>query len=1135
MFFLSYLLISATGISISNFLILSSDQTPDSLLLKVSTFPQSFKIVSESSVDLITSLSNFDFIMIIDITFTQSYFHLLDTISTYFGVSYLTLTQSSTQTSSPFRYFLHSLYSDEAKGLGKIADYLEWSSFILMSSSQKKSLEISNYVNQNLQERVFSYLKYEENLSQELADNLIMKMIKAKGIRKLLVVDQDESFEKIQDSIHRKNLSKIGSTFVFSSRTIYSANVDGALVVVESGCETAKTKDEYEYFSITSTIAEIDQELQASGVTSATSELLSQILQERYPNHVKQNGYVIVNIHDGVQKIVGKIGEDLEISAEIYYPGNTTSSQASESTKLTFSIANGTSEIYDIGYSNSLSYFYLGANYAVSRSNTYNDIPRFTIELFPTDCGIYLFDEFWYTYCLSLVQKNLGIAYLTSFWYASAYGNAIALQNLGLKIPQISPFGQDESINNKTEFPEILKLSVSSSEFYSTGFLFQKALNWYSVNVIATDDSVYMDQYNSVLEYSYAAGIKIVNPESARIFPWNYTRNDFEAYRSYFQAAKDTECRIFIIIVWDKGPIIEGFYDIGLREGDFISIGDTYTLSILSGVEEKYLKKREELMSGSLVVSYKEWNGDLGKQLYSELSQIYPSVPLMCLTYDTVSVVKEAIIYMLAKGDDYEDTSRLEYTMRTNKLTGCLGTIYFNTDDNSRASAQFSFQQLRKNLTTQTWNLIDVVYLDKYSPQLITSVSTLIWPLNNLTTPDNFRPENLCPFDNYQIVGSQVGKILAFMFALIFIIFSIILSTISTRNYPKDFVEMRENKLISFDDMIYSSFFVFQFFQIINLGPEQAAIRNLFNNFQMLLSMDFIGFFQLTTEKFWRLYIFVLVLVMVWIIPCFYMFFQLRRMGRSQETSWLKNFIKESVFPIIGHIAFVPIFSILMDIYVCKDGISKDLTGSYLNIDCSLFCYQGIHKTYIVLSTFCIFAYLTTAIFLRPFWETCQFSLNLKTKPIYLSFLSIFQVIAVGLEKTLSTVDQNWHGAALSFLIIFFLILTFFLKPYNNKRSSLFQYLSLLLAFWGVFTSTVFRNYSDSKIWAVVELVGFAVILVIGLLIRDKFPTFLYSEKGKDIAKLFKSQFGITEEVETKAKDFTDRDISGNINRTVPA
>ena len=156
--------------------------------------------------------------------------------------------------------------------------------------------------------------------------------------------------------------------------------------------------------------------------------------------------------------------------------------------------------------------------------------------------------------------------------------------------------------------------------------------------------------------------------------------------------------------------------------------------------------------------------------------------------------------------------------------------------------------------------------------------------------------------------------------------------------------------------------------------------------------------------------------------------------------------LKELILPIIGHIGFTPIISMLMNIYLCDYSISSDLNDSYLNKDCTMFCYTETHIIIFVLATLCIAFYLPSAIYCRPMWEITQQSLNLSTSPLYLAFLSIFQVITVILNKTLKSYDQSIHGFTLTGLLLIFLVLTVYLKPYNYQRATIIQCTSLVLS-----------------------------------------------------------------------------------------
>jgi sulfur transfer protein SufE len=104
-------------------------------------------------------------------------------------------------------------------------------------------------------------------------------------------------------------------------------------------------------------------------------------------------------------------------------------------------------------------------------------------------------------------------------------------------------------------------------------------------------------------------------------------------------------------------------------------------------------------------LSYREYIGDYGNEIKNELLQMFPDVTYMCMTFDTVSVIKEAIIYLLSTGDDYEDYNKLMNAIRKNKIVGCLGNVYFDVDGNTRASSQYLIQQIYYNSTSKALSL----------------------------------------------------------------------------------------------------------------------------------------------------------------------------------------------------------------------------------------------------------------------------------------------------------------------------------------------------------------------------------------------------------------------------------------------
>ena len=197
----------------------------------------------------------------------------------------------------------------------------------------------------------------------------------------------------------------------------------------------------------------------------------------------------------------------------------------------------------------------------------------------------------------------------------------------------------------------------------------------------------------------------------------------------------------------------------------------------------------------------------------------------------------------------------------------------------------------------------------------------------------------------------------------------------------------------------------------------------------------------------------------------------------------------------------------LINIFKCTEGISDNLTDSFLYQDCTTFCYSGTHKNFAVITFLIIVFCLPLMIINRPNLEIIQKSLSLRTKPRYLYILSLIQFSLVISNKTLKAFDENINGVVIIFILGVLLTLTIFMKPYNYKRAYISQLISISLAIWTISTTTVFRNFSEMSAWIIVECVGIAFLGLIGFYFLKKSKEFLVSTKGRDISTLFLFQF----------------------------
>ena len=179
---------------------------------------------------------------------------------------------------------------------------------------------IGNPIAKYFNKEIHSYIKYDSNISQNVSDNLISRMVKTTGIRNLAIIGQGSCFTPIQTSIINKKIVKNGNMIILSNKSIYFAVIEGGLIVVESGLESSQSAEDYEHKAINSVLAQLN----SSKASITDSEALAFTIKKLYPNGIAPSSYSIINIQNTKKKTVGTINSTVSIFDSIIYPGNTT-------------------------------------------------------------------------------------------------------------------------------------------------------------------------------------------------------------------------------------------------------------------------------------------------------------------------------------------------------------------------------------------------------------------------------------------------------------------------------------------------------------------------------------------------------------------------------------------------------------------------------------------------------------------------------------------------------------------------------------------------------------------------------------------------------------------------------------------
>ncbi|OMJ86676.1 hypothetical protein SteCoe_11760 [Stentor coeruleus] len=1109
MFLLAFILPFALSLKDFKILIVSSNKTSPLLSEAISDLGTLEKIDFHQESNILASSNVDNFSIIFDITKDKSYISTLDSYSLYKNTPYISLSIPTKTSWYEGRYALQSSLIDQLQKIIMLLEVLGWNEFGILHSSKQQDIELCNLIKNQDKKKIISIITYQEEISFKNADNIIKTMVKAKGLSKLLIIDSGFSVAIIQNAIISRNLIKEENYFIFVTEDIKKIVIEGALIISTQGQENSNCFEDY----IKGIFENIIEKTIGNSQESSFSDVF-EIIKRIYPENIIKE-YSLVNVWDGKWIEVGKWGEKFEKLNEIVYPGGISYvAQGHKVMSIRFSIANGTEELTTDEVFNNAAIQYIGAVYAVYRSNILNEIPNFSIELFPTNCGNMYFDINLSKECFRPILDKLGVVYLTSCWGPGALGNALALKAHNHYIPQISPTAQYEELGNQLIFPEFLKLTVSIIENISTALYLIKSFNWNSAIVFISDNPIHYILYSYLIAYLEEIKFGVVNSVDKRIFPGNYTRDDFEKYRSFFEEAKNSRCRIFIIHAKCFSHILEGLYDVGIRRGDAIIISGDITVidTINENIEKQYYVKREEFIRESFVYSYKEWNGEYGQQIFNEISKKYQVLPKMCMTFDAVTVAKESIKYLIDTGNDYEDLKLVSNTMRNSRTNGCLGSIFFDRNSNSIESAAFKFQKIIKNKTLDKWVYQDWIAVDKYSQNTIIVLADIVWPTKDGSSPSTFKPKQTCPFDQSLSKFSSTGLIPLWCLSITILIVMIISSYKAYKKLDSKINPLIQEKTPTISDFIFISNLYFWFFQFLSLSPKNTYFDNIFKDILALLSLNFMNFLDKNSYNFWVSICIAKGFCIFWTVICVLVSNNLHFIFIKYLSCDKILDLSPKLLPYFADLSLIPILTILLQLFICKESIGNNLTDSFLNNDCTKFCYETYHLKMAIGTAITIIFFIISITLYRIMWEKSQISLNLETNSLYLSFLSFIQVSVVVIKINLEIYSEIYAGISVCVCILVLLLIGLKINAFNYNRLNKIWNMLLMISLCHCIISTLFLKINSFLFWTVCECLSIGSVLLIGSFYIKKAPCLLKSEKNVKISKLFLFQFGKVEQ-----------------------
>jgi hypothetical protein len=572
--------------------------------------------------------------------------------------------------------------------------------------------------------------------------------------------------------------------------------------------------------------------------------------------------------------------------------------------------------------------------------------------------------------------------------------------------------------------------------------------------------------------------------------------------------------KIFVALIpsADLFELVEGLYDLGMRNGDLQILFQSKTgAAFCNGIQDEVVcNKRKEIMTGTLGVYLAEWSGSYGQMMEKEIiKEVGSYTAFKCPAFDQGMIIARSITNVVNMGYDYEDAKVLNSYIRRCRFIGCSGTVSISQDTNDRSNQPMYVTNVL--LLNNTPSEVYTALYDPSSQNPFEIIREVDWSGKSDKVPSDYRFSLNCPFDETKAEDSSSGLKALYIVCFVFGAFSGIIIFIYWKFIYKSQLEMITcRKLITGQDMVVFIVISIEVFQYFSLGVSPSDSSSLVKSVSEITGINFRSFLYFKGSDFWNLIM--IVITICWIFQCISVLIILRSKKvivlRSYLFNWL-DFCSEYLMPIYGEIAFIPIFSVILDTFTCTKSVESGIKNSYNIHDCNTYCWTGSHLSLSILGIITLSVFLPSFLYLRPIWQDKQKTLNIKQNPRYSLYKSIFQIFAVILSKTVFYSNEIVFGFLFSFYLLFYALSLKFYKGYCYGIANLWLIFSIVIAGYSeiLYTVSLTSTFGGRYVATALFLGWFILICICGFIQNKYFTAYLYSEPGKDIPEIFEYAF----------------------------
>jgi hypothetical protein len=779
-------------------------------------------------------------------------------------------------------------------------------------------------------------------------------------------------------------------------------------------------------------------------------------------------------LYNNRSRLIKAVSRPAEItsSTELLFPGLSTTipkiTKAIIRATVNYQVINPDLSLYPQG-----NQMMRGFKVAFDEANSRTDLlPDYTLEDYPVG---FMGLSFAYNFSMSRVKaglKDLGYIFMCPPTSTGIMGMTKVFKDLNLTMPIVAG-SLGSMLSDPNAYPLYIRPRVANAYLISIVARMIKYFGWSKVTVIyGIDSGDYQDAYNQFLKVKDLFGINITNPEDMRGLPPVLNNQTAAQVNSTITAVLESTTRIIFLLHSYSFTIMEQMYDLGVREG--------YVLIVITGLNDATYKspefyKRRAVSKGALMFFPSLFVGETGARVKRELMKrdgngMFSNT---CFFYDAAYLYFYATQLLLEQGYDYEDPLLIVKAMRGTYFHGCSGFIKIESDSNDRAASEMAITNFQYDPQTDTYELKVVGSYNPFSIQPYKITSPIQWPDDQPTYADSKPNYFNCPFLFELVRDIREGKIIGLSVDFTIAAITLVVTVMVWRRWWNiRFKVLSKREKIMTEDVLVLVTVACDYFQFAAVGPDLAGLSHYMMSLSATFGYDMEKLINITHGVYWIVLDCTLALVVVWTLICFLKFTGID--SKVAKICGSFQYWSDLLMPTLGNLLFLPIVSTLTNVFLCFKGTSAALTDSFLNKDCSEYCWRGGHLAYVICSGIGLLCYIPLAVFSRPLWQQLQPNVHVKAQPLALMVKSAVQVVLIVASNTLKQDNPSEHAYIFIAVITLYILFMLRYRQFNYDR----------LNMWHLFLTIAMLSLAISAHITTVTSTDYSEELVIGLAVE---------------------------------------------------